>query len=55
VHILIAEDNRSDVFLIREALRKSGVDAQIMSWTTARRRSDFSRRLMPIPPRSVRI
>jgi DNA-binding response OmpR family regulator len=28
-HILIAEDSRSDVFLIREALRKSEVDAQI--------------------------
>jgi chemotaxis family two-component system response regulator Rcp1 len=28
-HILIAEDNKSDVFLIREALRKSGIDAQI--------------------------
>jgi len=28
-HILIAEDNRSDVFLIREALKRSQVDAQI--------------------------
>jgi chemotaxis family two-component system response regulator Rcp1 len=28
-HILIAEDSKSDVFLIREALRKSGIDAQI--------------------------
>ncbi len=28
-HILIAEDSKSDVFLIREALRRSGIDAQI--------------------------
>ena len=27
--ILIAEDSKSDVFLIRQALRKSGIDAQI--------------------------
>jgi CheY-like chemotaxis protein len=27
--ILIADDNRSDVFLIREALKKSGIEAQI--------------------------
>jgi two-component system, chemotaxis family, response regulator Rcp1 len=27
--ILIAEDNKSDVFLIRQALQKSGLDAQI--------------------------
>jgi CheY-like chemotaxis protein len=29
LHILIAEDNKSDVFLIRQALRESGIDAQI--------------------------
>jgi two-component system response regulator len=28
-HILIAEDNKSDVFLIREALKKFRIDAQI--------------------------
>jgi CheY-like chemotaxis protein len=28
-HILIAEDNKSDVFLIQRALKKSGVEAQV--------------------------
>ncbi|HLK50703.1 MAG TPA: response regulator [Bryobacteraceae bacterium] len=28
-HILIAEDSKSDVFLIRQALQKSGINAQI--------------------------
>ena len=28
-HVLIAEDNKSDVFLIQRALKKSGVDAQV--------------------------
>lgn len=28
-HILIAEDNKSDIFLIQQALRKSEIDAQI--------------------------
>jgi chemotaxis family two-component system response regulator Rcp1 len=29
VHILIVEDNRADVFLIREALREASVDAEL--------------------------
>jgi len=28
-HILIAEDNKSDLFLIRQAIQKSGINAQI--------------------------